>query len=260
MRLANISWVRAEEYFRNNDLVILAAGSVESHGRHNPLGTDTLIPDRLLDLIEAQCGGLILPTLPYGATDDLTAYPGTVSLGPDLMYALLKRIADSLAAHGARRFVVVNGHGGNTDPLDRVSLDLHRRGMWMAVFNWWQTAGVLNPRWAGGHGDFQETSGVLGVDPSLVDYDLLADEGLVNDVSEALPSQGFDYVRFRGGKVRMFRETRAYAVNGWVGEKHPRDATAETGREMLQTTADYIAAFIEELKRTPLPPARGRGI
>ena len=51
MRLANITWPKAQKYFEENDMVIVSIGSIECHGRHMPLGTDTLIPDRLLELI-----------------------------------------------------------------------------------------------------------------------------------------------------------------------------------------------------------------
>lgn len=259
MRLTDVSWVKVEEYFNANDLVILATGSIESHGRHNPLGTDLLIPNKILDLIEEQCDALIVPTMPFGATDDLTSYPGTISIGPELTYQVMRSITDSLAEHGARRFIVVNGHGGNSWPLDKLSLELHRRGMWMAVFNWWITAGQLNPEWAGGHGDFEETSAIMGINPRLVDAALLSDDGVLHDVSDALPTDGFDYVRFKNATVRFFRDTRAYALNGWMGKKHPNTSSEETGKAMLQATADYITEFIGEFKKAELPPIRERG-
>ena len=46
MRLSKITWPTAERYFKENDMVILPIGSTECHGRHMPLGTDTLIPDK----------------------------------------------------------------------------------------------------------------------------------------------------------------------------------------------------------------------
>ena len=52
MRLANMNWKQAEAYFQTHDMVVLTTGSIECHGLHNPLGTDTLIPMKLLDLIE----------------------------------------------------------------------------------------------------------------------------------------------------------------------------------------------------------------
>ena len=67
MRLAHISWKQAEEYFKNNDTILIATGSIESHGTHVALGTDTLIPDKILDIIEDDIDVMIAPTVPYGA-------------------------------------------------------------------------------------------------------------------------------------------------------------------------------------------------
>ena len=81
MRLSNLTWPKAEEYFRGHDTVLIGIGSIECHGRHMPLGTDTLIPDFLLDKIEQKSDVLICPTIPYGATESLCDYPGTINLG-----------------------------------------------------------------------------------------------------------------------------------------------------------------------------------
>lgn len=66
MRLERMSWKDCEEYFKDHDMVILTTGSTENHGIHNPLGTDTMIPNKILELIEKQSDVLICPTLPYG--------------------------------------------------------------------------------------------------------------------------------------------------------------------------------------------------
>ena len=109
MRLSNLTWPKAEEYFRAHDTVLIGIGSIECHGRHMPLGTDTLIPDFLLDKIEQKSDVLICPTIPYGATESLCDYPGTINLGTELLYQGLGRVCDSLFQHGARRFVILNG-------------------------------------------------------------------------------------------------------------------------------------------------------
>jgi len=255
MRLERMSWVHVEDYFKENDLVVISTGSIESHGKHIALGTDTVIPIRLLEMIEEKHPKyMIAPIIPYGATDDLTAYPGTINLGTELMYNVIKKVTESLYEHGARRFLVLNGHGGNVHPWDRLSLEWHRKGVWVANINWWVLAGELNEAWAGGHGDFEETAAVMGVDPSLVYKEYLDGMNLANDVSESLPTEGFDHVKFKNGKVRFFRDTRAYATNGWVGKKDPADATEEIGKEMLQTVADYVGDFMEEFAKIDLPP------
>lgn len=81
MRLSNLTWPHAEEYFKTHDTVLIGIGSIECHGRHMPLGTDTLIPDFLLDKIEQKSDVLICPTIPYGATESLSDYPGTHQSG-----------------------------------------------------------------------------------------------------------------------------------------------------------------------------------
>jgi len=94
MRIANLNWVEAEEYFRKNDIILLSVGSIECHGKHLPLGTDTLIPTKLLDLIEPQTDVAIAPIIPYGACDSQTDYPGTVSLGVDTLYEVFAKLTE----------------------------------------------------------------------------------------------------------------------------------------------------------------------
>ena len=118
MYMARSTWTQVRDYFKRHDLVIIGVGSTECHGRHNPLGTDTMAPDRILELLEQRDGTyLVAPTLPYGATDDLVGYPGTVSLGVQGLYDVLSSITRQLVSYGARRFVFLNGHGGNVKSL-----------------------------------------------------------------------------------------------------------------------------------------------
>ena len=169
MHLSNLTWPHAEDYFRTHDTVLIGVGSIECHGRHMPLGTDTLIPDFLIDQIETKSDVLICPTIPYGAAESLCDYPGTVDLGTELLYQVLSRICDCLFQHGARRFVILNGHGGNNKVIDRVGYDIQRKGGILAELNWWLMAWDMDPAWKGGHGGGEETAAILGIDPSLVD-------------------------------------------------------------------------------------------
>ena len=66
MRLENLTWPHVEEYFRSSDMVLIGIGSIECHGKHMPVGTDTIIPNHLLEKIEQKSDILICPTIPYG--------------------------------------------------------------------------------------------------------------------------------------------------------------------------------------------------
>ncbi len=251
MRLSHLTWPQAEKYFSENDMVIIAIGSIESHGTHMPLGTDTLIPERILELIEEKSNVLIAPTIPYGATQYLSPFAGTINLGPDGLYNVVSKVVEGLWSHGARKIVFLNGHGGNVSALEKVSLELDEKGGLGVILNWWLMAWDLNPAWKGGHGGAEETAGVMAVDPFLVDWDALQEMNLHNDI-EGMERTGFKNVVYKGVPVVICRKVTRFTNNGWIGEDHPKNATEEWGREMLQTCADYIADFMEELKKTPL--------
>ena len=119
MRLENITWQRAEKYFKESDMVLLPIGSIECHGRHMPLGTDTLIPNKIVELLEEKSDILIAPTIPYGACESLAPYPGTINIGTEILYQFLYKVVESLYDHGARKILIVNGHGGKMCIRDR---------------------------------------------------------------------------------------------------------------------------------------------
>ena len=233
-----MTWPQAEAYFKENDIVLLSVGSIECHGKHLPLGTDTLIPEKLLELIEPQTDVAIAPIIPFGACDSQTDYPGTVSLGVDTLYDVFTRLTQGYKAHGVKRFAVLNGHGGNIPVLDRVALDLQRQGCILAELNWWLMA------WA--------------VDPKLVDRDAIEDMHLI-PVSDEIEATGFKTVRFKGVEIPMPRPVTDISDNGWIGPDHPKNATEEWGRDMLAACAKYIAEFMEAFRRVPLPVREGRG-
>lgn len=253
MRLENITWPQAEHYFKENDMVIVPIGSVECHGRHLPLGTDNIIPNRILELIEEKSDILITPMIPYGACESLQPFPGTVNLGGDVLYILLDKVVENLYSHGARKILFLNGHGGNIKTIERVGFKYEKMGAIVVMLNWWLMAWELNPAWKGGHGGGEETAGVMGVDPSLVDYSELTDEPLkLKDISDTIKASGFRSVEFKGVNVDVMRSTPNVTDNGWIGPDHPTTATEEWGKEMLQASADYIVEFAEEFKKVDL--------
>lgn len=251
MRLEHLTWVKAQDYFEKSDLVVIPLGSIESHGKHLPLGTDFLIPMKLASLLEEKTDVLITPALPFGNCDYLSDFPGTVSIGFDTLVAVLEGITAQLFHHGARRFVFLNGHGGNSAPIDKVSLGLRRKGALAARFDWWVIAGQLNPLWKGGHGGAEETAGVMAIDCALVDREQIEDSFL-KGLSESLPSGGLQSVCFEGVSIPVSRPVMEATQNGWAGPDHPDTATRQMGEEMLEATADYLARFLAEFSAAPL--------
>ena len=90
MRLANLTWPQAERVLAQDPVVIFPIGTAEQHGRHLPLGTDMIAPEYIADRIEAMNPSvLILPSWSYGQCDSQTEFPGTISLGPQLLYEVI---------------------------------------------------------------------------------------------------------------------------------------------------------------------------
>ena len=111
----------------------------------------------------------------------------------------------------------------------------------------------MKPEWKGGHGGAEETAGIMGVNPDLIDYSELTEEPLkLKDLNENLVATGFRTVKFKGVEVEVLRSTPNVTDNGWIGPDHPKKATVEWGQEMLQTCADYIVDFAEEFKKVDL--------
>ena len=258
MYLSNMNYLEVEAYLKKSDTIIIPVGSLENHGLHMPLGTDTIIPDEIARLISSRSDLLIAPTVNYGATDDIVGFAGTVSIGTEGLIALLRTICDQLYNYGFRHFMILNGHGGNTAAIQAVGSHLYRKGAYLAILNWWLMAGQINPVWAGGHGGGEETAGVMAVDPSLIKQEYLDQpEGIRNDLGDDLPYGAWTSVLYKGVSVTVPRAIRDITDNGWLVHSFkgdvPTRATAEWGLEMLSATADYIIDFGAHFSKTVHP-------
>ena len=258
MFLSKMNYREVENYLKTSDTIVIPVGSLENHGLHLPLGTDTLIPDRIAQLLDERSDLLIAPTVNYGATDDLAGFTGTISIGTEGLSCLLRAICDQFYRHGFRHFMILNGHGGNTAAIQAVGSHLYRKGAYLANLNWWLMAGQLNPEWAGGHGGGEETAGVMAVDPALVKTEYMnLPEGIKNDLGDELPYDAWTSIRYKGVSITVPREVKDITDNGWLVHAFkgdvPTRATPEWGREMLETVADYIADFGKAFGKTKLP-------
>ncbi len=254
MRLERSTWPAVQRYFAAHDTVMLLFGSTEQHGTHNPLGTDTFAPQKLSELVEAKLPDLLIaPALPFGSTSRFEDFPGTISLGDRILSDVVNKMCDDLRRHGARHFVFVNGHGGNSKVLMEAAVALARKGCLAAQLDWWKMVRDFKPEWAGGHGGAQETSANLYIDPSTVDMDAVEDMNLVNDLGDEIPTTHFCTVEYKGVSVEVPRPTSYITDNGWIGPDHPRTASAAWGEEMLNAVADWMVDFIGAFSKAPLP-------
>ena len=99
---------------------------------HENVMMPLFIPESLLqkekDHVEDVDNVIVAPTVPYGVCPYHLSFEGSINIGYEGLYMVLHGIMDSLMQHGAKRFVILNGHGGNTPSIDRAALEVYHKG------------------------------------------------------------------------------------------------------------------------------------
>jgi creatinine amidohydrolase len=112
MRIKDMCWMQVEDYLERDNRAVLPIGSTEQHAQLS-LMVDSILSERVSADAAEPLGVPVFPAVSYGVTPYFMAFPGTVTLKVDTFIRVIGDILDSLAAHGFRRIVIVNGHGGN---------------------------------------------------------------------------------------------------------------------------------------------------
>jgi creatinine amidohydrolase len=143
MRIRDMSWHQVEGYLERDDRAVLPLGSTEQHAGLS-LSVDSILAEKVaLDAAEP-LGIPVFPPVNYGLTPYFLAYPGTVSLRLETYVRLIREILDSLAGHGFRRILIVNGHGGN-QPAHPAAIEwmADHPGVRVKFHNWWNAPKTL---------------------------------------------------------------------------------------------------------------------
>jgi len=222
-------------------MVILPIGATEQHGRHLPVGVDTLSAIAVAHGVSAKTGIPVLPALPYGCSlGHSKKWPGTLSLRPETLAKLVLEIAEWVYSAGFDRLLLLNGHVTNWAPL-RCGLENVRHtypDLRIALRSLWEIAPSIHQFYhqdaANFHANCAETSIMLAIRPDLVQIDKAVDEP---DRSAAC----------------FF----AYTVNkesayGAVGT--PSKADLHFGKQILETCITDLSEQLKHalVERTPL--------
>jgi creatinine amidohydrolase/Fe(II)-dependent formamide hydrolase-like protein len=175
-------------------VALLPAGSVEYHGAHGPLGTDTFIARELA--ARAAAGRprlLVLPEVVYTPCPPETRHaPGTIDVPEPLAGELLAHVLRALFGAGVAGVVAVNAHEGNVAAVhvarDRAVPDFP--GAFVELVNWWETLpagetavlGGFTDNGGHGHAAALEMSVTEAIAPGSVRPELAEDERLAREI------------------------------------------------------------------------------
>jgi creatinine amidohydrolase len=246
---------------REGALAILPAGSLEQHGPHLPVITDTVSASAAAiaaaRLVAAEAVPVaVLPGLWLGLSEHHLPFGGTISVDYAAYRAILESIVRSLRALGFSRLLIVNGHGGNVDPLAVASRELAVQYDMpiIATTPWFlkpdKIAAIFESDTAPRHACEGETSVMMAIAGDIVKADKL------DEAMQQAPAP----VKLPPGFSRFYSFSERAPVTGTWGD--PRTATAEKCKRFLAVHAEALAEAIRDtaLWTRPDPVWRpGRG-
>lgn len=250
-----LTWAEMRQAIADERVIILPVGTTEQHGPHLPLDVDNY-------LCQSVCEGaaklvpddvLLMPPLSYGFNWHHIDFPGTIGIAWDNYVRFLLDIIKSVAHHGFKKVLIVNGHGSN-----RTLVEVAARQATMdssvicAGFSYFELGLDAirevreSPRGWAAHADELETSLYLYLRPDGVRRDLIQAE------NNMLPSDFWWQDVEAGGSIGMMEWWSTFSRTGVLGD--PTLATREKGEVLYNAMTERLAALVREFKARPMRP------
>jgi creatinine amidohydrolase len=268
--IQELTWQEIRDYLTRDDVALVPIGSTEQHGPAGTLGVDTYVAIGLAEDAAKRARVLVAPPLWYGESSHHMALPGTISLRADTLLAVVKDVSRSLARHGFRKLVLINGHkGSNLPALITAAKSLHEEELSDVLI------AVADPLHLGRtiarevkeapehHGGELELSQVWYRFPLQIRPERLTTEGA--DLRQALGPFGVvDLFGTHGDTIEIpwsSVDQAAIAPNGSLSDSSR--ASQEKGRRFHEHMVENLVRFIQWLREYHGPigrtPAEARG-
>jgi creatinine amidohydrolase len=152
MQLQLSTWAETEAYLKESVGIVIPIGSTEQHGPTGLIGTDALCAEVIAKGVGEAADAMVAPTIAVGMAQHHLGFPGSITLRPTTLIAVVRDTIESLARHGFQRFFFVNGHGGNIATVTAAFSEIYAErslagpsnapSLKCRLKNWWQTPGV----------------------------------------------------------------------------------------------------------------------
>jgi creatinine amidohydrolase len=256
-RYEEFTWPEIREAVAQNRVAVLPVGTVEQHGPHLPLVTDVLTAGEMSRLAVERVPdeSVLLPPVYYSFNEHHMDFPGTIAVEGQTIINYVTDIGCSLARHGFRKVLLINGHGSNVPFLDVAARNItNRTEAVCAMAPWWNLIPkdllkeLRESDYPGGmaHGCELETSVLLHLRPDLVAMDKAE-----KDISFQ-PTEFF-YWDLQAPSPIFFQEWFSrYSRTGTVGD--PTKASAEKGRRFVEAVVERLVDLIREFRAKEIRP------
>ena len=174
--LKELNTVQVESLLQREAPLFIPMGTLEPHGRHLPVGTDTFCAEKVAEHLSIAFDGVIAPSFEYGLTNVFLQTSPSSFFPIDLYRTFVEHIVKNFYKQGFKTIVIINGHGGNQEALKYILRNITREApMALTIINWWIYASkfveeVYNTK-PGGHAAVEETAAILFSHPELVTKD-----------------------------------------------------------------------------------------
>lgn len=252
--LQELTWEDVAEYLQDNDIAIFPVGSTEQHGPAGPLGVDSYAAIALAEDAAQRAGVLVTPPLWFGDSPHHLDFAGTISLRTETLVEVAKDVVRSLARHGFKKIIIINGHKGtNLAALTTACRALHQDelpNVFLALVDpLYLAKGISHIKEAAEHhaGEL-EISHVWHKFPELIKPEKLP--GKPVDVEKIMsPFGSEDLFGKRGDSIEIFwnsHEQKAFAPTGSFSDSS--HASPEKGRQYHEYMVNNLIKFIAWLR------------
>ena len=263
--ILELGYNNVREHLKKNDTVMISMGSLEKHGAHCPLGTDSLTTMGVIEMAAPRCDTLYTPLMPFGYSPhhmgELNDGVGTITMSGSTYRSVIYDIARSLIFHGYNKLLFCTHHGSNSKVIDDILRRIrYETGCYVA---WFKTPTERNfkifedlvdgkgdetPGW---HASEIETSTTWAYAPGTIDFELAKQDRTHPPkfmTSAFKKHDGSGFVTFQGEESMWVpMEHHEYSDTATIG--NPAYASEEKGKKLLDRAAQYLADLVNEIKK-----------